>query len=91
MKSAVITVFLIGLLVFCVEGQLATKLKCNCLDNGVNSINRKLIQEYEWYDPSPFCPRMEIIVTTREGKKCVNPESKLGKFLKFLRDQKTRM
>ncbi|KAM7392191.1 hypothetical protein PAMP_022821 [Pampus punctatissimus] len=81
MKSAVIA-FLTCLLVLCVQGQTDTNSKkCKCLDGYVGRINTKLIKAMPViYQPSIFCPQTEIIITiTADKKKCVDPQSPLGK------------
>ncbi|XP_071371490.1 C-X-C motif chemokine 11-1-like [Centroberyx affinis] len=80
MNSAVIA-SLACLLVLHVEGQQPLRSQCQCLKGVVKFIDRKLIKEYRPHYPSTFCPQTELIVTTVNGKKCLNPESKLGKIL----------
>ncbi|XP_029916760.1 C-X-C motif chemokine 6-like [Myripristis murdjan] len=78
MKSALIAL-LACLLVLCAQGQRQPKTKCKCLDGAIDHINPKLITDCQGYDSSPFCPKAELIVVTKDTKKCVNPESPFGK------------
>ncbi|KAM7416972.1 hypothetical protein PAMA_018856 [Pampus argenteus] len=81
MKSAVIA-FLTCLLVLCVQGQSDTgSKKCKCSGGYVGRINPKFIKAVPViHQPSIFCPQTEIIITIiADKKKCVNPQSLLGK------------
>ncbi|XP_030581476.1 C-X-C motif chemokine 9-like [Archocentrus centrarchus] len=78
-----ITAFLTCLLVLCAQAQPASRSnKCKCY-NYIGRISPKLIKdEPVIYHPSIFCPRTEIIVTIKtDTKKCVNPESPLGRLI----------
>uniref|UniRef100_A0A8C6NT36 Chemokine interleukin-8-like domain-containing protein n=1 Tax=Nothobranchius furzeri TaxID=105023 RepID=A0A8C6NT36_NOTFU len=57
--------------------------KCKCSSSLLARFNAKLIQgEPLVHQPSSFCPLMEIIITTKQGKeKCLDPKSQLGKFI----------
>uniref|UniRef100_A0A1A8IYQ0 Chemokine interleukin-8-like domain-containing protein n=1 Tax=Nothobranchius kuhntae TaxID=321403 RepID=A0A1A8IYQ0_NOTKU len=57
--------------------------KCKCSSSLLARFNPKLIQgEPLVHQPSSFCPLMEIIITTKQGKeKCLDPKSQLGKFI----------
>ncbi|XP_056133427.1 C-X-C motif chemokine 11-6-like [Lampris incognitus] len=68
------------LLVFHVEGQLHSRLKCKCSGKYVDSLHHKLMTSFQVHEKSPLCPRVEIVATLRTNI-CVNPDSKLGKFL----------
>ncbi|XP_067429962.1 C-X-C motif chemokine 11-like isoform X3 [Thunnus thynnus] len=81
MKSAVIA-FLTCLLVLYVQGQSDNTKKCKCSNSYVGRINTKVIKGMpDIYHPSVFCLKTEIIVTIADQKKCVNPESPLGKII----------
>uniref|UniRef100_UPI003AAFAF18 C-X-C motif chemokine 11-1-like n=1 Tax=Centroberyx gerrardi TaxID=166262 RepID=UPI003AAFAF18 len=80
MKSAFIA-SLACLLVLHVEGQRPPRSQCKCLAGVINVINPRLIKDFRPHNPSTFCPETELIVTTVNGKKCLNPESALGKIL----------
>ncbi|KAG7236803.1 hypothetical protein INR49_000266, partial [Caranx melampygus] len=62
--------------------QVNTSQRCKC-SKGFAMINPKLIQgEPVIHHPSIFCSNIEIIVNLRGvGKKCVNPKSRLGKYI----------
>ncbi|XP_053181859.1 C-X-C motif chemokine 9-like [Scomber japonicus] len=79
MNSA-FTVFLTCLLVLCVQGQPGHRSsRCKCYSY-VGRTDPKIIKGILIHDPSIYCPKTEIIITTTEDKqKCVNPESPLGK------------
>uniref|UniRef100_A0A673C532 Chemokine interleukin-8-like domain-containing protein n=1 Tax=Sphaeramia orbicularis TaxID=375764 RepID=A0A673C532_9TELE len=56
--------------------------RCLC-DSFIKEIRRNLIKKVEFFYPSVFCTRTEIIITTNKKKKrkCVDPESAVGKHL----------
>uniref|UniRef100_A0A3Q4HA22 Chemokine interleukin-8-like domain-containing protein n=1 Tax=Neolamprologus brichardi TaxID=32507 RepID=A0A3Q4HA22_NEOBR len=66
-----VTAFIACLLILGAQGQPASKSnKCKCY----SYIGR--------ISPNIFCPHTEIIVTTKaDMKKCVNPESPLGRHI----------
>ncbi|XP_042276360.1 uncharacterized protein LOC121903422 isoform X3 [Thunnus maccoyii] len=81
MKSAVIA-FLTCLLVLYVQGKSDTASSCKCLNGYVGRVNSKVIKGMPViHQPSVFCLKTEIIVTIADQKKCVNPESPLGKII----------
>uniref|UniRef100_A0A3Q3ECT0 Chemokine interleukin-8-like domain-containing protein n=1 Tax=Labrus bergylta TaxID=56723 RepID=A0A3Q3ECT0_9LABR len=83
MKPAVVT-FLTCLLVLCVQGQSDNGSEtCKCSNGFIGRIQLKHIKAGPFiYEPSVFCRHTEItIITTANKKKCVNPESPLGKLI----------
>nr|AEM75119.1 CXC-like chemokine [Miichthys miiuy]AEM75120.1 CXC-like chemokine [Miichthys miiuy] len=83
MNSAAVA-FLVCLLVFYTQGQPTNRsIKCKCLNGYVGKIKPQDIKAGPvTHEPSIFCPRTEIIITTTENReKCVNPRSPLGKLI----------
>ncbi|NP_001119885.1 chemokine (C-X-C motif) ligand 11, duplicate 8 precursor [Danio rerio] len=92
MKTAAAFVALGCFLMVEVKGKIPDlKNRCLCADKGANNVNLKTIEKIQIIHPSPSCKRLEIVVTLMKGagKKCLNPESNLGKnILKALRKKK---
>uniref|UniRef100_A0A3Q2VSR0 C-X-C motif chemokine 10-like n=1 Tax=Haplochromis burtoni TaxID=8153 RepID=A0A3Q2VSR0_HAPBU len=78
-----VTAFIACLLILGAQGQPASKSnKCKCYSY-IGRISPKLIKaEPVIHYPSIFCPHTEIIVTTKaDMKRCVSPESPLGRHI----------
>uniref|UniRef100_A0A668VDJ1 Chemokine interleukin-8-like domain-containing protein n=1 Tax=Oreochromis aureus TaxID=47969 RepID=A0A668VDJ1_OREAU len=75
-----VTAFVACLLILGAQGSKSNKCKCYSY---IGRISPKLIKaEPVIHYPSIFCPHTEIIVTTKaDMKKCVNPESPLGRHI----------
>ncbi|KAM6930842.1 C-X-C motif chemokine 10-like [Xenentodon cancila] len=82
--NPVVTVFLTCLLLLSSQGlPLSRSHKCKCSNGYVKQINLHFIKgEPQILRPSVFCPRTEIIITTRANQeKCLNPQSLLGQLI----------
>ncbi|RVE68816.1 hypothetical protein OJAV_G00095780 [Oryzias javanicus] len=78
--KAVFIALLSFLLVLCARGQPAGPARqCRC-SSGFMILSIKSIKDTpQVTEPHTFCPRTEIIITLNNKKKCVDPESRLGK------------
>ncbi|KAJ8005596.1 hypothetical protein DPEC_G00119580 [Dallia pectoralis] len=88
------TVLFIGLLLVNVEGQVGhSKSRCQCLNGVINQIPFLRIQSANVHNSTNYCPRIEIIVTLKNGngRRCLNPESLMGKKVveKWMENQKS--
>ncbi|XP_058492789.1 C-X-C motif chemokine 11-6-like [Solea solea] len=73
-------ILLLSCLLLCVQGAPGTgSRKCKCLNGYVGRVRPELINsEPRVYQPSSFCPKLEITIVLGTKEKCVNPESRFG-------------
>ncbi|XP_062238143.1 C-X-C motif chemokine 10-like [Platichthys flesus] len=85
MNSSAIT-FLSFLLVLCAQGLPDSRSrKCKCLNGYIGQVNDRFIRQIKSepviHHPNIFCQQIEIIINIGKQEKCVNPQSRFGKFL----------
>ncbi|KAG7489302.1 C-X-C motif chemokine 11-like [Solea senegalensis] len=90
MNSTAIILLLLSCLLLCVQGEPDHgSRKCKCLNGYVGRVNQKLIMsEPRVYQPSSFCPELEITIVLGTKEKCVNPESRFGQHVLSRQERK---
>ncbi|KAM3912605.1 C-X-C motif chemokine 10-like [Leptodactylus fuscus] len=54
--------------------------RCRCINTATN-IRPKLIENIEVIQPSSSCENTEIIITVQSARRCLNPNTKLGRII----------
>ncbi|XP_054446006.1 C-X-C motif chemokine 10 [Pteronotus mesoamericanus] len=89
-----------ALLIFCLilltlggaQGiSLSRTTRCTCISVSDKRVPLSSLEKLEVFPASQSCPRVEIIVTMKNGeKRCMNPESKIMQnILKVLRNKRS--
>ncbi|KAG7489314.1 C-X-C motif chemokine 9-like [Solea senegalensis] len=88
--SSIFLLLLSCLLVLCVQGEPSTgSRKCKCLNGYIGRVRPELLKsEPRVYQPSSFCPELEIIIVLGTKEKCVNPESRFGQHVLSRQERK---
>ncbi|XP_041446939.1 interleukin-8 isoform X1 [Xenopus laevis] len=58
-------------------GSAMRELRCQCITTVSTPFHKKHIRSLEVFQKGPHCPRVEVIVTLRNGfQHCLNPDAK---------------
>ncbi|XP_038648985.1 interleukin-8-like [Scyliorhinus canicula] len=56
-------------------GATGMNLRCNCIKIHSTPIHPKFIQDLKIFESGPHCPNVEIIVSVKGHKVCLNPKA----------------